>query len=842
MKKITLTKSLIFFISLFCAVNYGFGQVKLAELTFETPGGYSTSTPEYIDIINGANHDYFTRTNGSSFTFESFSNIQGSYYFAAQDIDNNNTISLPVSLLINDINISGYSSLEFRIHLAEDDASDGLEDWDNPVSGVQNYVHINYDIDNSSSFSNLLWINPNGTGLNYEPAIDTDFDGTGDGTTITNTFTQFTQNIAGTGSLLDISIEFNLNDGDEDIAIDNIEIWGTLIPCASTVTWNGSLPWVGGSPGLSTIVELNADYDTASFGSFSACSLNVNVGTLRIDNNEFVEIQNELNVAAGSSINVQPYGSFVQNNDLSVNNIAGDISVDKLTAPMDVWYEYTYWSSPVKNETIGNGLFESNVSRRFVFNAQNYLDAKKEVGNNNAKLDGQDDIDDDDNDWASVNGLTIMTPGIGYTSTHDQSKFIGPPMSYPPYKFIYTFEGEFNNGIITVPIYRNDSELNDINWNFIGNPYPSAIDADMFLAANSNISSDISGIDSGGNNYIDSAIFLWSQNTAPSSTANGNQQLNFSNDDYAIINLSGEVAGGDGMKPTRHIPSGQGFFISMSNTAPSTLVTGDVYTSDITFSNTMRITDPTANSQFFKDSNVKKKPNTVANKLWLDLTSDNGVYNQILVGYVNGATNNDDGMAYDTNKFPSKGAALYSTIEGSNKKFAIQGKAANSINEDEVINLGFKTTIGVATLYKLSIAQLQGNFLTENTVFLKDNLLNKTHNLSASDYTFTSEVGEFNARFEIVFNANALSTDDLILNEKLLSIVELENDDVQFRVSNDLKITSVGVFDLLGRQLYQFKGQNNTETYNLSDLSSTVYVAKVTLSNGAVITKKAVKK
>jgi hypothetical protein len=46
-----------------------------------------------------------------------------------------------------------------------------------------------------------------------------------------------------------------------------------------------------------------------------------------------------------------------------------------------------------------------------------------------------------------------------------------------------------------------------------------------------------------------------------------------------------------------------------------------------------------------------------------------------------------------------------------------------------------------ATLYKLSIAQLKGDFLTSNPIYLKDNFLNKIHNLETSDYSFTSEVG-----------------------------------------------------------------------------------------------------
>ena len=111
-----------------------------------------------------------------------------------------------------------------------------------------------------------------------------------------------------------------------------------------------------------------------------------------------------------------------------------------------------------------------------------------------------------------------------------------------------------------------------------------------------------------------------------------------------------------------------------------------------------------------------------------------------------------------------------------------------------------------------------------------------------SDYTFTSQVGEFNSRFEIVFSANALSTEDVILDSKVLKIIGLDNDRVQFNVSNNLSIKTVTIFDLLGRQLYRFKATNPSETYKLSNLSSAVFIAKVELSNGAIITKKAIKK
>ncbi|MFV1884304.1 MAG: T9SS type A sorting domain-containing protein [Balneola sp.] len=183
---------------------------------FEDTGIYYTSSiTEFTDL----GQDYFKRTDGSDITGESFSNILGSFYFGAQDIDGEGA-SLPVNISINDIDISGYTDLILRVYLAED-ATGASEHWD-----ASDYVHFTYDID-EGSVSNLLWIETLGDTTNGPPGIDTDFDGNGDGTELTSTFAQFSASISGTGSLLDLTIEFQLNSGDEDIAIDNIEILGT---------------------------------------------------------------------------------------------------------------------------------------------------------------------------------------------------------------------------------------------------------------------------------------------------------------------------------------------------------------------------------------------------------------------------------------------------------------------------------------------------------------------------------------------------------------------------------------------------------------------------------------
>lgn len=602
----------------------------------------------------------------------------------------------------------------------------------------------------------------------------------------------------------------------------------------TTTVWDGT-NW-SSLPALDKVAIIDANYDT-SVGtngetSFEACQCIVNNGsTLTIENNTYVLVDNDLTV--NGNIVVKTDGSFVQIDDSA--SILGDvltdktkISVEKETAPLASHLEYTYWSSPVVDEVINEGLFEANATRIFSFSGQNFRDSTEETNNDNTTVLGQDDIDDDANDWQYVNGSTVMESGVGYAATHNPTGFI-------PARYIYTFEGPFHNGVYNIPIYRNDNELNDNNWNFIGNPYPSAIaidGTDGFLSQNaSTIDNNVSG------SPINGAIFLWSHNTAADGNANGNENFNFAQSDYAIINGSGQTAGGDGVTPNRFIPSGQGFFVSMDDGATATPIGGNIHTANVVFNNSMRVT--VNNNQFFRDTNTNE-----ANRLWLDLTSDNGIFNQILVAYVDGATDSDDGAYYDAYKNLSSElySGIYSLIDDSvDKKFAIQGKNPNSLTLEEVIPLGFNTTIEVPTIYTISIHEIEGVFMTENTIYLRDNLLNITHNLTLNNYTFTSETGEFNDRFEIVFTPSALSIDDNLIDANELTIIEQANGDVQFKVSPNLTITNVEILDITGRQIYNLRGNNSTEVYNLSRLSNAAYIANVALSNGQVITKKAIK-
>ncbi len=197
--------------------------------SFETDGNGTRYTLSPATEYSDGDVDYFTRTNGTtpaiSATFTG--SPDGSFYFAAQDLDAEAGSINPSIITITGINISGESGLALTVALAEDDASDTFEDFDNGNSGDNNYIWFEVQID-GGSYEKILAVESSAIigGSNGVPAIDTNFDGLGDGTTITEAWTDFTASIAGTGSTLNLRITMNLDDGDEDIAIDNIRITG----------------------------------------------------------------------------------------------------------------------------------------------------------------------------------------------------------------------------------------------------------------------------------------------------------------------------------------------------------------------------------------------------------------------------------------------------------------------------------------------------------------------------------------------------------------------------------------------------------------------------------------
>jgi photosystem II stability/assembly factor-like uncharacterized protein len=348
------------------------------------------------------------------------------------------------------------------------------------------------------------------------------------------------------------------------------------------------------------------------------------------------------------------------------------------------------------------------------------------------------------------------------------------------------YNGQFNgvpqNGIINQPV--------GLGYNLLGNPYPSPMDADKFFDYNSNIGT----------------VYFWT-NTTPASGGTYPQN-NFA----SYTKLGGTAAYGSAVVPNGFIQTGQGFYVLA--TASGNAV----------FNNDQR-ENAAMTTQFFRNTtnNVAEK-----HRVWLNLNDANVSYNQILVGYMEGATqgidHTIDGKVIDASK-----PMLYNIID--NNPYVIQGKGLPFNNED-IVPLGLKTLS--EGNYTIAIDNLDGLF-TDQDVYLKDKMFNIIHDLKQSAYSFHSQIGDFQDRFELVYQNGTLSSDTFIVDNN--AIVYISNNTIHVKSSET--ISEISIFDVLGRSLYQKQTINNI-TFFISSLNPTnqTLLVKIKMTNGAIVNKK----
>lgn len=564
----------------------------------------------------------------------------------------------------------------------------------------------------------------------------------------------------------------------------------TISPVLSP-TWNGSA-WLNGVPAISKAVVINGNYNAATSGNIQACSLTIATGaTLTIPDGKFVTIQNDLTVNSGGTLNIANQGSLVMINDSGVVTNNGTINVNKTTTAYEK-FDYTYWSSPFQSISIPAIFTGWRTDYAFDFHPENFIDSNA------------DGFDDDQNDWANIS--TMSNPGRGFiVRMPDAGPFTGTSV---------VFTGNaLNNGVVEPSILLTTDSDNANDWNLVGNPYPSAISADSFITQNS---ASISG-----------TLYFWTHKQDISISNPGPGMYNYTQDDYAMYNLSGGVGTSGSLvgvtvqnnKPLGYIASGQGFFVEAN-------VAGN-----LKFNNSMRSgeTIPTANTQFYRVATSKEKP-IVKNRVWLNMENTDGMFSQQLVGYFDAATNGYDsgydGLVSDAGNYIS----FYSFIN--EDIYKIQGRAA--FNKEDQVRLGYFSS--VSGTFNINIDSKEGVFNTDETpVYLEDKLLHIIHDLKKGAYSFSTQIGSFDDRFVLRYTNKENEISDKSENE--ITVYKDKNElviDSKFQ-----NISRVTVFDLYGKKLFD-KELSNSKELHISNwiLKKQVLVLNIKLANGQLISKK----
>ncbi len=519
----------------------------------------------------------------------------------------------------------------------------------------------------------------------------------------------------------------------------------------------------------------------------------INGGNLTIHPSNTLTITDFVEVRGASSVfNIENTGSLIQ-----INNVAniGTISMKRNASLRAL--DYVYWSSPVA------GFASSSISPL----TPTGLIWKWEPTTSTAYVPQF-------GNW--VNGNETMTIGRGYivrspngwpsTNSTLTANFIGVPNNGTITRAITrsTYTGGPTAGPTSTPITSNDD-----NWNLIGNPYPSSIDAITFLSANA---TQI-------NNFLD----LWTHGNTPAAIADPfyqDYQLNYNPNDYLRYNsLGGTQYGFDGK-----IGAGQGFFVLMRDTGSTS--------ENVVFNNTMR-GNTNRNDQFFRTSNSSSQDNEIErHRIWLKMIAPNLVSSDNLIGYATGATNDLDDKFDAINRGIKVNFELYSLSE--NQGLSIQGRSL-PFDQNDQIPLG--VAISQNGIHTIVINAVDGLF-TESTqnIYLEDLALGITHNLRLAPYTFTATPGRYENRFVLKFNNETLSNEDFSLNQ----VTVYSNDNIYVNAPNQV-IKSVRIHDLLGKVLGTFNNVNSDSfvSKNITKMQSPILV-EVTLANGKSKTYKVI--
>lgn len=500
--------------------------------------------------------------------------------------------------------------------------------------------------------------------------------------------------------------------------------------------------------------------------------------SLTVNNNAAVLIPSGINVTLNGILTVVSGSSFtLQNNAnlIQTNNEAnsGSITVLRDSAPIKR-LDHTLWCSPVTGTQTLQQFSPNTLSNRFyVYNI--------------------------------LNNTYTSTPATGYFPLA-KAIAVRAPNNWPTAESAWTgsFTGIPNNGIITTPL-----EMTGAAYNGIGNPYPSVISGTELVNANSTM--------------ITGTLYFYAHTLAMDATGQFPPGTN-----YAVWNPgtggTPATAGGGGtgsspITPNGIIQTGQGFLVKA--TAQGNMV----------FTNSMRKNN--TGTPFFKQTTLKSntaEPDIERHRIWLSLSSSNVALNTILVGYAAGATSGID-YGYDGLKFGNSGSELYSVIAGD--AYSIQGRAL-PFKTDDTVPLGFKAA--ESGTFTISVYKTDGLFTGDQDILIKDNLTGTTKSIKTAPYNFTSAIGTFDGRFEMVYINSSLGIDSQTALEN--SVIVFTKSNAVFVQSSSI-ISTVRIFDLLGRLLSENKNINDTRfQLNKSSLSTQAVLIEVTNNENKKVVKK----
>lgn len=539
-------------------------------------------------------------------------------------------------------------------------------------------------------------------------------------------------------------------------------------------------------PDILLNARILSDYD-ATRPSFTTKKLTIENGvSVTIGSGKFISVVDQIINLNGDdspeTFVVQSDANLIQINPVAnTSKIKVERGVTDLNNVIGTNIDYVYWSSPVAGQnlqafspgTVRNRIYEYRESNDYFYEAP-------------------------ESNFIGGKGYAIRAETTGVTSgTYDKT---------------YSFLGIPNNGDVDYQIKRSPNTGTGGSvvhgYNLVGNPYPSNIDFDVLYQNNAD--------------KIYNTAWFWQTNSILlTQTGNG-----YVGNNYVIYNGTGgnNAANNNGSAilapPDGIIKTGQGFLVQKK----------DPGTAQLNFKNSygtgqnLRVADA---GTFYQKGNSKP----AKNRFWLKLVSPENVSNTQLIGYIHGATNGYE-KDFDAEAFSLSSDLFYSVL--GDKRLVIQGKAEQFLQQDRVA-LG--TNFFSNGNYTISLENPEGLFANEQSIYLKDKHTGIITNLSQASYTFATSAGETNARFEIMYQPEAVLGTGTTGKEQL--VVYRENGD--FVIRSPKQMQTVEVYDASGKLMRTLKTNTRLLTVETSSLIHGMYLLKIQMNDGSMVTKKVIR-
>ncbi len=617
---------------------------------------------------------------------------------------------------------------------------------------------------------------------------------------------------------------------------------------ANTNTWtNGDTQALPGAPSLVdgtqtidwNIVQTAHNVSTASNNTVLA--LDVNTAELTIGNDSKIEVSHYLKLDGVMDLVGESQLIQTENSDLAATS-SGRLERDQ-QGTSDT-YSYNIWSSPVGpinitdiNEAhtvasiMNDGTDENNPQSLNFSTGYNGANSTPKTVSAYWLYTYRNDPADTYSAWDQIGPYGTLETGDGFTMKGPGSGAVTDPQNY-------VFIGKPNNGTDAASI---DKTINAGNDYLMGNPFPSALDANKFINDNPHLTGTLSFWEhwGGGNHFLADYEAGYALYTLGGGTP-------------AVSHPAQNTSGASTNTPTQFIAVGQGFFVRGATTGTTS------------FNNTQRVfaKEASSGSFFFNGQNQQTESTLNAEdeivqhedlreKFRIGFDSPSAYHRQLLMTIDENTTFGYD-RAYD---------AVIDNHPQEDMMWMLDDEKAIILGVPSIENdRKFPLRIGLPMDGEISIGvDALENVNTDNTtVYLFDALQDTYTDITIDQkFTLTLEAGTYLDRFYIVLEKTAEAeeetedtaeeTDEQEEEDQDIEVVDTETIDDAEQSDNlsvyfnsqshniiinkrvDYDVQSVQLFTMLGQLIKEWTPESETTRVELpvQDISTGAYIIKV---------------